>query len=120
MADEWLLEEMLSLWQREAAQGRDVAAAELCRDHPGLLPELELRIRAVQQMDNLAGKVAEAAAPSAATDLNAVTLDPGGTRPGGATPPCVPANANGASIPGYVILSTLGRGAWASSTKPAS
>jgi eukaryotic-like serine/threonine-protein kinase len=99
MVDETLLEELLSQWQRDAARGQVLTSTELCRDRPELAPELERRIRAVRQRDDLAGQTA-------------TSIDPYATRPGPqSTAPSGSANPDDtASIPGYAIVSTLGRG----------
>jgi tRNA A-37 threonylcarbamoyl transferase component Bud32 len=54
METESRLNHLLSLWQRQHAEGRSVPAAELCRDCPELAPELEGLIRALQDMYRLA------------------------------------------------------------------
>jgi hypothetical protein len=38
------LEDLLSVWQRHADDGKVISAKELCRDCPELLPELERRL----------------------------------------------------------------------------
>jgi hypothetical protein len=48
------LDHLLSAWQEQQRQGRDVPAAELCQEHPDLAPELERRIGALRQLDDLA------------------------------------------------------------------
>lgn len=45
------LEELLSQWQREAEQGRDLTAIDLCRDFPDLIAKLDRRIQALRQLD---------------------------------------------------------------------
>jgi hypothetical protein len=57
MGGESRLEELLSLWEGQLAQGRDVPAAELCRDQPELLAELERRIEQLRQLGRLVQKV---------------------------------------------------------------
>jgi formylglycine-generating enzyme required for sulfatase activity len=64
MFDETLLDHLLSLWQQEAEQGRDLRPAELCRDHPELLPELERRVEAVRKIGDLARTGSAASAPT--------------------------------------------------------
>ena len=54
MSDETALGEMLSVWEQEAARGRDLSAAELCGDRPELIPVLEERMQAIRQMNRLA------------------------------------------------------------------
>jgi WD40 repeat protein/tRNA A-37 threonylcarbamoyl transferase component Bud32 len=112
MADDGLLEELLSQWQRDAAQGRDSTATELCRDHPELAAELERRIRAARRRDDQAGQADDTYATVAPSDaVAAIALDSYATQSGTVSlaldgPPSV----GGLSIPGYEILSTLGRG----------
>jgi serine/threonine-protein kinase len=94
------LDELLSAWQEQQRQGRDVPAAELCHEHPDLQPELERRIEALRQLDGLAGQVAETLQPPAppcegATQVAGLRAAPAG---------------NGLCVPGYDILGTLGRG----------
>ncbi|HJZ56959.1 MAG TPA: serine/threonine-protein kinase [Gemmataceae bacterium] len=48
------LEELFHLWREEmTARGRELSAAELCRDCPELAPELERRIRIVRRFEAL-------------------------------------------------------------------
>jgi hypothetical protein len=92
-ADESALADLVSLWQRRRAEGQTATPAELCRDRPELLAELERRVAALERMDGLAGVLHETA-----------TLDTSGspaTAPGPAGPP---------EIPGYEILDELGCG----------
>jgi tetratricopeptide (TPR) repeat protein len=100
MIDEATLGELLSLWERESAAGRDVPASELCRDHPELLAELERRMQAIRQINDLAQATQRTRreTPPAAADS---TLVPGdcAVRPG------MPAG-----LPDYEILGVLGRG----------
>jgi serine/threonine-protein kinase len=83
------LDWLLSIWQEQHRQGRDVPAAELCREHPDLTPELERRIEALRQMGDLAAQTAETLAP--------------GLRDAAPV-------GDGICIPGYEVLDTLGRG----------
>jgi WD40 repeat protein len=86
------LDNLLSAWQEQRRRGRDLPAAELCREQPELAPELERRIHALRQMDGLADLAAETT-PFAA-----------------ATAPSAPAGPGAVTVPGYEILATLGRG----------
>jgi hypothetical protein len=54
MSDENALVELLSRWEQEHAEGRDVPVAKLCSARPELAAELERRIAAVRQMQALA------------------------------------------------------------------
>ena len=69
------LNSLLSVWQQQQAQGRDVPPTELCRDCPELADELKQRIQALCQMNAL--------------------LHPGGA-PSGASQ--APTNATAASV----------------------
>src|SRR6516165_6906920 len=61
MADDTALNELLSLWEREQARGRDLTVADLCRDCPELAPEVERHIRALRELNGLArGDAADA------------------------------------------------------------
>ncbi len=92
MSDEASLDDMLSLWQQEMAQGRDLPATVICRDRPELAGELALRIEALRRITDLAGA-------GAATKV-------GGE--GDSAPP----SAKGPlpSLPGFEFLGRLGEG----------
>src|SRR5437868_1020049 len=47
------LQNLLLAWQEEQARGRDVPAAELCRDCPDLADELNERIAVLRRMNGL-------------------------------------------------------------------
>ncbi len=88
------LEDLVSLWQRRRADGKPATPAELCRERPELLPELERRIAVLARMQVLAG----------ATHATA-TLDTA------CSPPRTRSGPHGLpEIPGYEILGELGRG----------
>jgi serine/threonine protein kinase len=93
-ADETALNELQSLWERAWAQGRDVSAAELCRDRPELTPQLEWRIQPVRQLNRLA---------------QPQTLPTTVTTPGVLDATAEPSQAL-PSLPGYEVLGELGRG----------
>src|SRR6516164_413729 len=63
MTIEAKLDELLSLWQREADQGRDVPAKVLCSDDPHLAAELAKRIAALRRLDDLAAATDTRSAP---------------------------------------------------------
>jgi WD40 repeat protein/serine/threonine protein kinase len=101
------LEDLLSLWQRRCEEGVALTPAELCRQRPDLLPELERRIAALERMDALAGAVHGTA-----------TLDTAGSLRGTATAlPFVEGKPSAAtSLPvvmdlrGYELIEPLGKG----------
>jgi serine/threonine protein kinase len=95
MGNDAALSELLSLWEREQARGRDVPAADLCRDCPELAPELERRIRALRQMNGLARAAEETAAFQSAESQPAVIPPAGAPLP---------------ALPGYEVLGKLGEG----------
>jgi serine/threonine-protein kinase len=95
MADKALLEELLSVWQRETEQGRDVTPMDLCRDCPELAPELERRIQALRQMDGLYRRANEK-----------LTGSPSDTQEESAAQSRLPTPV----VPGYEVLGELGRG----------
>jgi WD40 repeat protein/tetratricopeptide (TPR) repeat protein len=87
------LEDLVSLWQRRHIDGGPVTAAELCRERPELLPELERRIAVLERMSGLARATHETATLGTAALRRAAPLPT--RRP---------------EIPGYEILDELGRG----------
>jgi serine/threonine-protein kinase len=96
-ADESALADLVSLWQRRRTEGHAVKPAELCRDRPELLAELERRITALGRMNGLADAMGETLS---------VTLTDASTHPfSGST-----SSTGRPDIPGFEILSVLGRG----------
>jgi hypothetical protein len=57
------LDHFLLAWQEEQRGGRDLSATDLCREQPELAAELQRRIDAVRQMENLAVQEAETLPP---------------------------------------------------------
>src|SRR5262245_61001448 len=113
------LQSLLLAWQEQQAQGRDVPAAELCRDCPELAGELARRIEVVRQMNALpragAASTRPAGTPAAADSTgNApsnVNSDDRATLIVGSPPAAWPPSATQPeSVPGYEILGELGRG----------
>jgi tetratricopeptide (TPR) repeat protein len=95
------LNDLVSLWQQAREQGQDVSAAELCRERPELLQELERQIDAVRQMNQLAN-----ADPSNVSgNLTKQDLDESTTLPGPAEWGVGPT-----AVPGYEIAKEIGRG----------
>jgi WD40 repeat protein/tetratricopeptide (TPR) repeat protein len=95
MADDELLEELLTVWQRETEQGLNLTAEDLCRDRPELARELEQRIGELPQKNGLHH--------DAFRTLSCANLD---SHPEG-PPPSVP---SAPIVPGYEVLGELGRG----------
>jgi serine/threonine protein kinase len=86
------LNDLLLAWQEQHDQGRDVSAAELCRDCPELAGELARRIDVLRQMTRLAEAVGAPESTQGHPSLPAA-------------PSLLPS-----SVPGYEILQELGRG----------
>jgi WD40 repeat protein/tRNA A-37 threonylcarbamoyl transferase component Bud32 len=95
MLDETALDELVSLWERERAQGRDLAAATMCRDRPELRPELERRIQAIRQIDRL---------------VQGETQTAHGRSDDAHTEQIEELSKHFPTMPGYELLSELGRG----------
>lgn len=111
------LADLISLWQQYRAEGQTVTADELCRACPELLPELEHRIASLHRMGALADahKTATRAPESRVRfDVDeASTLDPQATRwtpPPEQPTPATEVVTDGPVIPGYEVLSLLGKG----------
>ena len=94
MPDEELLDELLTVWQRDAEQGLNVTAADLCRD-PELAQELERRIAVLRKTNGLH--------KDAYQTLSCANLD---SQPDSYPPPRQAAPV----VPGYEMLDELGRG----------
>jgi len=92
MADEASLDELLSQWQAEKAQGRDLPATAICRDRPEIAEELGRRIDALRRMQALAD---HDAATRTFHTTDATLPDPHSPLP---------------TLPGYEFLSRLGEG----------
>lgn len=95
--EQTILADLIALWQRRRSAGEAVTPAELCRDRPELLPEFERGIAALERMQGRADAEAETLS-FAATDVPCPPL-----------PESIP-SANKPAIPGFEILSVLGRG----------
>jgi serine/threonine protein kinase len=108
-SDESTLADLISLWQRRRAEGDTATPAELCRDRPDLMPELERRLAALHKLNALAGAMHETAvtASEATPSHEPSTL----VTAGGSGPDLPPSLFVGHEIPGYEILGELGRGA---------
>jgi WD40 repeat protein len=110
MSKETVLQQLLSLWDQHRAEGRDVPAAELCREQPDLLSELQRRIDLLAEVRQFARRdgndtQAEGALlplpPGVLPQVSLTTAEP--APPAAAVAPLwVP--------PGYEILGKLGEG----------
>jgi hypothetical protein len=104
------LNSLLLAWQEQQLQGRDVSAAELCRDCPELAEELRRRIDALRQMQALLGTGDKGCPPpdgpgaAACPQTGHASADGAKTLPA-AGPPALPH-----AVPGYEVLGELGRG----------
>jgi serine/threonine protein kinase len=92
MNAETRLDELLSRWQSHRARGEDISASELCRDCPELARELEQRLQALGQMQDLLRTSDQLAT----------------TKPPAPAPATAPPFRH--AISGYEILDELGRG----------
>jgi serine/threonine-protein kinase len=117
ITNESLLADLISRWQQGRAQGAAISPVELCRDCPELLPQLQQQLAALERMNALAVSqemptlAPESRVVSAASE--AVTLDPDATRPpptSGQPTSSVAAQVDGPAVPGYELLSVLGKG----------
>jgi tetratricopeptide (TPR) repeat protein/tRNA A-37 threonylcarbamoyl transferase component Bud32 len=124
------LNSLLSAWEEQRRQGRDVPAAELCHDCPELLAELARRIAAVRRLEALAWSAAAPVSdqrydphatncplPPGAGDQGAMsrgteTPDPHATTDTGkdGTPAVSPDSGLPRRLGGYELLEVLGRG----------
>jgi serine/threonine protein kinase len=111
------LGDLLLRWEQAHAMGQDLSPAQLCPDHPDLIPELAVYIDAVRQRHGLTVPPTEASPAVAAEDLPTVgPLTP--ADPSSAVPATVPPTLAGPAepgpdcggLPGYEILEELGRG----------
>jgi hypothetical protein len=96
METEARLNDLLSLWQRQHAEGQYVTAADLCRNCPELAPALERRIRALPEMNRLVDNLCQTVDASVSPEASPAAR--------------VSAEALLPDLPGYEILGELGRG----------
>jgi len=102
------LDELLLRWQELRQEGRSVAAADLCTDCPELETLLEEQIKAFAEVESILGiQTQEADGVKDESVINRTTLPPEGadaTQVTGVSFHGMP------SVPGYEIISVLGRG----------
>jgi eukaryotic-like serine/threonine-protein kinase len=98
MTDFARLDELLSQWQRQPPESRDALVEQLCSDSPEMLGELHRRIDMLRQMEQLANRCQ-------VTRTARASEGDGPTQPQPATEaPLLP------DLPGYEVMSRLGRG----------
>jgi WD40 repeat protein len=103
MTDEIVLDNLLSVWQQQREQGRDLSATALCADRPDLADELQRRIDAIRRLDDLARDAyATVTLPQLDAEAEIRTWT-------AVVPPPAPL-AVPRAVPGYEILCELGRG----------
>jgi hypothetical protein len=96
MSSETLLDELVSIWQREAENGRFVVPTELCRDCPELAAELERRVDVLRRVGWLGEGSPTVSAPDHGTARSAPDA--------ALLPSVVPI------LPGYCLEGQLGKG----------
>src|SRR5437868_3912232 len=99
MQDEARINELLSLWQRLREEGQTASMAELCRDRPDLLPEIERRIQAVDALNRLADSIGQDTTLPSDASASSHSAPDGHPRTGTAS-----ASWTTLCIPGYEIL----------------
>ncbi|HEY7329549.1 MAG TPA: protein kinase [Gemmataceae bacterium] len=93
------LGDLLLRWVELQKQGKPITPEELCRDHPELLDELRRRIEALQSLDSPLATTSSAPTGTNPTELAHTIVDDSGS-----------ALRRARAVPGYEILSELGRG----------
>jgi serine/threonine-protein kinase len=109
---------LLSAWQAQQVQGRDVPATELCRDCPELAEELSRRIAVLRQMNQLVTPPSTAREPHAAatpptlgTDVHQSSFTGADSTRISGPPREAPTEPSfSGSVPGYEVLERLGQG----------
>src|SRR5262245_36291948 len=102
MTDAERIESLLLAWHEERAEdGRELSAAELCRDCPGLVPEVERRLRVVRRFEGLLDHPDSHPARTADWNSSAQRFAP--TTPDSA-------DLGAPVIPGYEIVGKVGEG----------
>jgi serine/threonine protein kinase len=101
------LEDLVSLWQRRRAEGKPTTPAELCRERPGLLAELERRIAALERMNALAGAMRGTATLDTAGSIRSIATTPPF---GGGDLPAVASLPVAMDLRDYELIEQLGKG----------
>src|SRR5258708_9181336 len=94
------LDDLAARWEESRRQGQEVSAAELCRECPELLPELERYLGDTGAMPTLAPIMDDSDSPP-------TRMDTGDAAPSVVSLVEVPV---GARVPGSAGLGVLGRG----------
>jgi hypothetical protein len=104
------LNELLLAWQERWAEGRDVPAAELCPDDPGLATELQRRIEVLRHVERMVRGAAASAPTTRLPDSTSSPVEPPqDSGPGIAlSPPQGPGELG--RLGGFRVLRRLGAG----------
>jgi formylglycine-generating enzyme required for sulfatase activity len=106
MATDDPLDRLISRWRQRRSEGQPLCAEELCRDCPELLPEVQRRLRELEQAPGEVDLATLPAAPSSSGPpppfFAPAAAFPSGAKDG---PPM-----SGPAPPGYEVLKELGRG----------
>src|SRR5262249_20616206 len=99
MSRETEIQELLSIWERRRQEGRPISAEELCGPSPQLLDDVRRQIQALESASRLLDLTG---APSTITGTGAAAS--------GSHDTLAPSAMNFPDIPGYEVLSQVGRG----------
>jgi serine/threonine protein kinase len=103
------LDELLDRWEEQREQNEDICLEDLCRECPELLPQLKLRIQALESMDKRMGFSKEREGPAATPPRH--PEDRGSIRSRDTTPEDgQPPRVDWPTIAGYEILDRLAQG----------
>ncbi len=93
------LEDLLLRWEELREQGQSITPEELCRECPELLVELRRRIEALQSLNPALASASSEPTGADATEMAHTIVEDSGS-----------ALRRARTVPGYEILSELGRG----------